>query len=139
MKINGMTDYRYKVTQQDILDMKELKTLGFKRKEIAEHYKVSLSTVDYWTNDNVRELMKKKNAKRTHQPNDKKRIKRDLQKRKYNKKETPRTFLREKLSDRIADKRSDVHTLYGMPVNKVIELKDKGLLQRGNSKINLGE
>ena len=36
MKINGMTDYRYKVTEQDILDMRELRKLGFKVKEIAD-------------------------------------------------------------------------------------------------------
>ena len=137
MKINGMTDNRYKVTEQDILDMRDFKSLGFKRREIAEHYKISVSTVDYWTNSNNRESMKKKNAKRKHNPNDQKRIQRDLQKRKENKKETPRTFLREKLTDRINDKRSNVHTMYAMPIDKVKELKEKELLYRGNSKVSL--
>ena len=132
-----MTDNRYKVTEQDILDMRDFKSLGFKRREIAEHYKISVSTVDYWTNSNSREYMKKKNAKRKHNPNDQKRIQRDLQKRKENKKETPRTFLREKLTDRINDKRSNVHTMYGMPIDKVKELKEKELLYRGNSKVSL--
>jgi len=64
MKINGMTDYRYKVTEQDILDMRELKKLGFTLTELAEHFNVSKATIYYWTNDKSRAKQRLKNSRR---------------------------------------------------------------------------
>ena len=141
MKLNGMTDNRYKVNEQDILDMREFRSLGFTLQQIADSYNISTTTVVYWTNDKSRAKQRLKNAKKKTRKEDmSKKIERDLAKRKQNLKETPRTFMRAKLENRLNDKRvpnKKVKTMYGMPVEKVKELKEKELLYRGNSKVSL--
>jgi len=141
MKINGMTDYRYKVTEQDILDMRELNKLGFTQKELAEHFKVSKSTIYYWTNDKSRAKQRLKNSKRRHSKAElPKRIKRDLAKRKENIEETPMTFIRHSYHTRKADIKSrnmTFNTMYGHDKKVWDKIMEQKLLNRPNGKINL--
>jgi len=141
MKIDGMTDYRYKVTEQDILDMRELKKLGFSQREIAEHFKVSKSTIYYWTNDKSRAKQRLKNSKRRHSKAElPKRIKRDLAKRKENIEETPMTFIRHSYHTRKADIKSrnmTFNTMYGHDKKVWDKIMEQKLLNRPNGKINL--
>jgi len=141
MKIDGMTDYRYKVTEQDILDMRELKKLGFSQREIAEHFKVSKSTIYYWTNDKSRAKQRLKNSRRrTKKEEMSKKVKRDLAKRKENIEETPMTFIRHSYHTRKADvKRRNMpfKTMYGHDKEVWDKIMEQKLLNRPNKKINL--
>jgi transposase len=141
MKINGMTDYRYKVTEQDILDMRELKELGFSQREIAEHFNVSRSTIYYWTNDKSRAKQRLKNARRKHSNADlPKRMKRDMNKRIENIEETPMTFIRHSYHTRKADvKRRNMpfKTMYGHDKEVWDKIMEQKLLNRPNGKMSL--
>ena len=64
MKLNGMTDNRYKVNEQDILDMREFRSLGFTLQQIADSYNISTTTVVYWTNDKSRAKQRLKECKK---------------------------------------------------------------------------
>lgn len=135
-----LTDYRYKLTQQDILDIRELRSLGIGVNELAEHYSISTSTVYYWTSNKIHKNAKIKNAKRRYKPKDQNRIKRDMAKRKQNFEETPKTQLLHQYHSRIKDKRRPhikVHSVQGILVDTIKQLNKDGDLQRGNSKINI--
>ena len=81
MKLDNMTDNRYKVNQNDVIDMREFRSLGFTVKEIADSYNISSATVVYWTNDKSRAKQKVKNAKRKRtKEENKNKIKKDIQK-----------------------------------------------------------
>ena len=101
-----MTDYRYKVTKQDILDMREFKELGFTNRELAEHFGVSQSTILYWTNDESRHKQRLKNSSRKSVKRTKRVIERNTAKRKLNIEETQMTFIRHKYHSRKADIKS---------------------------------
>tara|TARA_A100001201_G_C3934497_1_gene154589 strand:+ start:74 stop:493 length:420 start_codon:yes stop_codon:yes gene_type:complete len=139
MKINGMTDNRYKVNEQDILDMREFRSLGFTLQEIADSYNISSATVTYWTNDKSRAKQKIKNAKRRRTKEENKiRNKINTEKRRLNNIETPRTKIRHTLESRLNDKRNpNPKTIHGIKIKDVIEMKEKELLYRGNSKVSL--
>jgi transposase len=141
MKINGMTDYRYKVTEQDILDMRELRELGFSQRELAEHFKVSKSTIYYWTNDESRAKQRLKNARRrTNKEDMSKKVKRDMEKRLENIEETPMTFIRHNYHSRKADVKSRnmaFKTMYGHDKEVWDKIMEQKLLNRPNGKMSL--
>ena len=140
MKLDNMTDNRYKVNQSDVNDMREFRSLGFTVQEIADNYNISSATVVYWTNDKSRAKQKAKNAKRrrTKKEDISKKIKNDMAKRKLNNIETPRTKIRHTLESRLNDKRNpNPKTIHGIKIKDVIEMKEKELLYRGNSKVSL--
>jgi orotate phosphoribosyltransferase-like protein len=141
MKINGMTDYRYKVTQQDILDMRELRKLGFKVKEIADSYNISTTTVVYWTNDKSRAKQRLKNARRrTNKEDMSQKVKRDMAKRLENIEETPMTFVRHSYHSRKADIKSrnmPFKTMYGHDREVWDKIMEQKLLNRPNGKMSL--
>jgi predicted transcriptional regulator len=141
MKINGMTDYRYKVTEQDILDMRELRELGFKVQELADSYNISTATVVYWTNDKARAKQRLKNSRRrTNKEDMSKKVKRDLAKRKENIEETPMTFIRHNYHSRKADIKSrnkTFNTMYGYDKEVWDKIMKQKLLNRPNGKMSL--
>ena len=142
MKINGMTDYRYKVTEQDILDMRELFKLGFSQRELAEHFSVSKSTIYYWTNDKSRAKQRLKNSrrKRTNKEDIAKAVKRDMAKRLENIEETPMTFVRHSYHSRKADIKSrnmTFKTMYGHDKEVWDKIMEQKLLNRPNGKMSL--
>lgn len=133
-----LTDYRYKVTGQDVSDMRELRDLGFSVMQIAEHFCISRATVYYWTSEKIYKNTKKKNAKRRYDAKDHERIQRDLEKRKLNFQETPKSVLRHQYHGRLSDNRKgedSLLTVQGIPIETVERLNETGALHRGNSKI----
>lgn len=136
-----MTDYRYKVTEQDILDMRELRKLGFKVKEIADSYNISTTTVVYWTNDKSRAKQRLKNARRrTNKEDISKKVKRDMAKRLENIEETPMTFIRHNYHTRKADIKSRnmaFKTMYGHDKEVWDKIMEQKLLNRPNGKMSL--
>lgn len=138
-----LKDYRYKVNQQDVLDMQELRKLGFTQKEIAESFKVTPQTVRYWTDSKYRNYMRTKNAKRTRTSAErKKRMAQQEKKRKENFEETPMTKIRHSYHSRVADIKSrnmPFNTMYGYEKEIWDKIIEKGLLNRPNSKIYLEE
>ena len=140
MQINGLTDKRYKLSQQDVLDIRELKKLGFTNKELALAFAVSTATIVYWHNDESRAKQRLKNAKRRLAPEDMEHKKaRDFQKRKENFEETPVTFLRHRYQSRKADKRTEFKTMFGHDKEVWDKIAEKGLLNRPNAKIVIKE
>tara|TARA_B100000029_G_scaffold459320_1_gene489355 strand:+ start:258 stop:686 length:429 start_codon:yes stop_codon:yes gene_type:complete len=141
MQINGLTDKRYKLSQQDVEDIRELKKLGFTNKELALAFAVSESTILYWYNDESRAKQRLKNAKRKLRPNEDIEHKkaRDLQKRKENWEETPVSFFRHRYHSRKSDKRAEFKTMYGHDREVWDKIAEKGLLNRPNAKIVIEE
>lgn len=136
MQVNGLTDKRYKLSQQDVLDIRELKKLGFTNKELALAFAVSESTILYWYNDESRAKQRLKNAKRKpklHELEHKKA--RDLQKRKENWEETPVSELRHMYHSRKSDKRAEFKSMFGHDREVWDKIADKGILNRPNGKI----
>lgn len=136
MQVNGLTDKRYKLSQQDVLDIRELKKLGFTNKELALAFAVSESTILYWYNDESRAKQRLKNAKRKpklHELEHKKA--RDLQKRKENWEETPVSELRHMYHSRKSDKRAEFKSMFGHDREVWDNIADKGILNRPNGKI----
>ena len=57
-------DKRYKVSQKIVNEIRDLRKQKLSYQKIADKYNLSLSTIKYWTNDDYREKMRIKNAKR---------------------------------------------------------------------------
>jgi len=138
-----LKDYRYKVNQQDVLDIQELRKLGFTQKDIAESYGVTPQTVRYWTDSKYRSYMRAKNAKRKKtQEERKKAYPQQSKKRLENFEETPMTKLRHQYSSRKADEKARGHkfiTMRGHDKEVWDKIVEQGLLNRPNSKIYLEE
>lgn len=138
-----LKDYRYKVNQQDVNDMQELRKLGFTQKDIAESYGVTPQTVRYWTDTKYRDYMRAKNAKRKRTPDERKRqAVQQEKKRQENFEETPMTAIRHRYHSRVADMKSrnmPFKTMYGYDKEVWDKIMEQGLLNRPNSKIYLEE
>lgn len=138
-----LKDYRYKVNQQDVIDMTELRKLGFTQKEIAESFNISRQTVRYWTDKKYRDYMRHKNSKRKKTPEERKKAyPQQSKKRLENFEETPMTKLRHQYSSRKADEKSRGHkfkTMLGHDKEVWDKIVEQGLLNRPNSKIYLEE
>ena len=57
-------DKRYKVTQEVVDKMRELRAEGWTYQSIADKFDVSYNTALYWTNEDQRAKQRAKNAKR---------------------------------------------------------------------------
>ena len=108
-------DVRYKVTQEDIDEMRELRASGNSYQAIANHMadkgkKISTTTVVYWTNEESRKKQRMKVAQRRYVPGSeesKRRIARDADKRRANWEADPDMKLRHKLQQAIDEDRGD--------------------------------
>jgi predicted transcriptional regulator len=138
-----LKDYRYKVNQQDVIDMTELRKLGFTQQEIAESFNISRQTVRYWTDKKYRDYMRHKNAKRIKTGEEKKRaIEVANKKRKENWEETPMSKIQHHYYSRKSDVKSRSHgfkTMLGQDKEVWDKIIEQGLLKRPNSKIYLEE
>jgi hypothetical protein len=136
----GLKDKRYKLTQQDVNDIRELKKLGFSNRELALSFAVSPTTIVYWCNDESRAKQRLKNAKRKPNAHELERKKeRDKQKRKENWEETPVSQLRHIYHSRKSDKRAEFKSMLGYDREVWDRIAEKGLLNRPNSKIVIEE
>lgn len=59
-----LLDKRYKITPEEVAEMNSLRKQGTSLKELSEYFKISMTTVIYWTNEKAREKQRIKNAKR---------------------------------------------------------------------------
>ena len=132
--LKAAKDRRYKINQEIIDDMREMRESGASYQKIADEYGVSRSTALYWTNEEQREKQRAKTAKRTHPPKDKRRIKRDAEKRRENWEADSDMKLRHAIQSAIDEKRLDRKTVQGMTMEEAKKLLESGKLQRKNRK-----
>ena len=132
--LKSAKDRRYKVNQEIIDGMREMREKGASYQKIAGEYGVSQFTANYWTNEETRKKSREKNAKRTYPPKDKRRIKRDQAKRKENWEASPDMKLRHAIQSAIDEKRLDRKTVQGMTMEEAKKLLGLGKLQRKNRK-----
>ena len=130
-----MTDARYKVTQEDIHEMRHLRKGGMTYEKIAKHFGISSSTAVYWCNKEFREKQRRKVAKRRYEPRDQRRIQRDMKKRKQNWLQNPDTKLRHTIQSAKDESRSMRKTVNGIPFEEAEKLLDNGDLKTPNSKM----
>lgn len=136
-----MKDRRYKISQEDVNIMRELRREGCSYSVISELFPVSSGTVGYWCNEDSRKKQRTKNARRKHQPLDEKRMEQMTQKRKENRQDDrfkTRTSFQsakdEKRTKRITAR--DYRTNKLIPLKKALEVLDTDELHLGNAKID---
>ena len=96
-KYNRAMDKRYKVTQEIVDSMRELRAQGLSYAKIGKRFNLSSSTSLYWCDSSQRQKQRNKNSKRRRVKGSKEykdRIAQDLQKRKDNFKAVSYTHLR---------------------------------------------
>ena len=131
-----MSDARYKVTQQDIYEMRRLRKQGLSYQKIANRIgNISYATVLYWCDDKQREKQRAKNAKRKYESRDQSRIERDMKKRKINWLQNPKSKLRHSIQSAKDESRSERKTVKGIPMGEAEELLDSGDLNTMNGKM----
>jgi hypothetical protein len=132
--LKAAKDRRYKVNQEIIDGMRDMRKRGASYQKIADEYGVSQFTANYWTNEETRKKQRAKTAKRTYPPKDERRIKRDQAKRKENWEASPDMKLRHRIQSAIDDKRFDQKTVQGMTMEEARKLLESGKLQGKNRK-----
>ncbi len=129
-------DRRYKVNQQIVNSMRDMRARGFTYKAIGEAHNVSTFTANYWTNERTRSKQREKVAKRRYPKGDKDRVARDQRKRKENFAKNPNTKLRHTLQSAIDEKRVSRKTVKGMSMKKAKSVINSKTLNTPNSKID---
>ena len=61
-----MLDKRYKVTEETVLEILNLRDQGWKFQKIADKFDLNISTIYYWGNADYRQKQREKNRKRMH-------------------------------------------------------------------------
>tara|TARA_B100001996_G_C18522527_1_gene539794 strand:- start:97 stop:492 length:396 start_codon:yes stop_codon:yes gene_type:complete len=130
-----MKDERYTITQEQVDHARVLALQGMKKTRIAEITGLSRYQVYYWTNDEARETIRKRNAKRTHEPGDKARIEHITKKRKERWEENPDSKLAHQISSALNETRVSRKSVKGMEIDEAKELRDSGALKVPNAKI----
>ena len=128
-------DARYTITQEQVDHARILALQGMKKTRIAEITGLSRYQVYYWTNDEARERIREKNAQRTHEPGDAKRIEHITEKRKGRWAKNPDAKLAHQISSALSEKRVDIKSDKGMELEEAKELRDSGALKVPNAKI----
>ena len=123
-------DHRYKVTNEDIDLMRKLRSNGMPYRLIAESIGgISWATAQYWSNSAQRSKSRLRNAKRRHTPDEqKKRIVRDLQRRKVKWEIDPILKLKHDIECALRDKRSNRKTVRGVPIEIAREMMERNNL-----------
>ena len=136
-----MEDKRYKVSRGDVERMRQLRGAGMTYSRIADEIGgIAWQTVYYWCNDDQREKQRKKNAKRRYSKEEnKKRVARDMRKRKLRWEFNPDTKLAHEIRSALSDKRSNRKTVRGIPIKEAKELLESGALNMHSKKLgNIG-
>jgi len=128
-------DKRYKVDQDVIDSMRQMRLSGLSYAKIGLAHGVSGSTALYWIDEKQRLKQRKKNAKRAHSPKDLNRISRDMQKRRENWNTNPDMVLRHTIQSAKDEKRIKRKTVRGMPMKEAIKKLDSGELKTPNNKM----
>ena len=128
-------DERYTITQEQVDEARRLVMSGMTKTKVAEITGLSRYQVYYWTNDEARETIRKRNAKRTHEPGDKARIEHITKKRKERWEENPDSKLAHQISSALNETRVSRKSVKGMEIDEAKELRDSGALKVPNAKI----
>ena len=128
-------DARYTITQEQVDHARILALQGMKKTRIAEITGLSRYQVYYWTNDEARERIREKNAQRTHEPGDAKRIAHITEKRKERWAKNPDAKLAHQISSAVNETRVKRKSVQGMDLDEAINLRDSGALKVPNAKI----
>jgi len=139
MKQQDIIDKRYKVTSDDISQIRKLREKGLSYAKIAEKIGgITWATAYYWSNDEQREKARVKNAKRRHTPEENKaRIERDVKRRNERWEADPNAKLAHEIRSALSEKRAKRKTVRGMPLEEAKKLLESGELTSPNSKFKL--
>lgn len=130
-------DKRYKVTQEVVDKMRELRAEGWTYQAIADQFDVSYNTALYWTNEDQRAKQRAKNAKRRRKGKElETAIERDIRQRKEAFRIDERVRLRFAIQSAIDEKRCTRRTVKGMKIDEAKELLKSGKLNRPNAKVH---
>jgi hypothetical protein len=131
-----MKDKRYKVTQEAVNKMRELRAEGWTYQSIADKFDVSYPTAVYWTNKEQRDKQRAKIAKRKKTGKElETSIERDTRKRKEAFRIDERVRLRAAIQSAVDEKRCTRHTVKGIDIDSAKKLLKSGKLNRPNAKI----
>lgn len=129
-------DKRYKLTQEDVNQMRELRAEGWTYQSIADKFDVAYSTAQYWTNEEQRVKARIKNAKRRKTGKElEMSIKRDIEKRKYLLRTNKNIKLRTAIQSALDEKRCTRHSVLGIEIKEARKLLKSGTLSTPNAKI----
>ncbi len=129
-------DRRYKLTQEDVNQMRELRAEGWTYQSIADKFDVAYSTAQYWTNKEQRVKARIKNAKRRKTGKElEMSIKRDIEKRKYLLRTNKKIKLRTAIQSALDEKRCTRKSVLGIEIEEARKLLKSGTLSTPNAKI----
>ena len=129
-------DKRYKVTQEKVEQMRNWRRLGNSYKSIGALLGVSYTCAYYWCNERHRNSQRIKNAKHRKTGEALKRsIQRDIRSRQERLESSSKSRLLHTINSMLTEKRTRRHSVYGMPKEQCIKLKETGVLRTPNSKI----
>lgn len=128
-------DERYTITQEQVDEARRLVMSGMTKTKVAEITGLSRYQVYYWTNDKAREAIRERNAKRTHEPGDKARMKHINAKRKERWAKNPDSKLAHQISSAVNETRVKRKSVAGMNIDEAKNLRDSGVLKVPNAKI----
>ena len=129
-------DKRYKLTSKDIEQINIFRGQGKTLKELSNYFKVSQTTVLYWSDKNYRDKQRLKNAKRKKEGQElKKSIKKDTEKRKLRWSVVPQNMWVNRYHSAKGEKRSKRHKIVGISISIVEKHKHK--FNAPNSKIKI--
>ena len=129
-------DKRYKVNQEIVSQMRELRKLGNSYQSIGDQFGVSACTALYWCDERQRNAQRIRTAKHKKTGEALKRsIQRDIRTRQERLENCSKSRLLNSIQGMISEKRSLRHSVYGIPKTYCIKLKATGVLRTPNSKI----
>ena len=129
-------DKRYKVNQDIVSKMRELRKLGNSYQSIGDQFGVSACTALYWCDERQRNAQRIRTAKHKKTGEALKRsIQRDIRSRQERLESDPKSRLLHTINSMLTEKRTPRHSVYGMPKEQCIKLKETGVLRTPNSKI----
>ena len=131
-----MRDKRYKVNQEIVAKMRELRKQGLSYSKIAPQFGVTYTCVYYWCNERYRNSQRIKNAKHQKTGEELKRsIQRDIRTRQERLDNCSKSRLLHTINSMITEKRLPRHSVYGIPKTECLKLRESGILKTPNGKI----
>ena len=130
-----MFDKRYKVTQEQVTQMRDLRKQGVTYQRIGDQFGVSCSAAMYWCDERQRNNKRITNAKRKKTEEELERaMPYEKERRLERVKNNPKRRLLNRINSMISDKRTR-YSAYGIPKGYCIKLKETGVLRTPNIKI----
>ena len=133
-------DRRYKLNQQMVNQMRALRKSKYPKYsyyKIGKMFGVSTATALYWCDEKQRNFQRTKNAKRkrTGEEEKKRYIRYETKRRQERFMANPKTRLLHNIQAMLDEKRTHRLSVYGIPKDYCIKLKETGVLRTPNAKI----